>query len=405
MSLEFGTKVFEKAKELTSQGIDANQSAKVLFDMDDAGYNYGIGIVLDEKGNPMATSATLLEYARKEVDGSGEGNYYNSNKQLGKLKEAVLSWQKVPQKHWDNFKLALPSDAGTGAVQTAIDLSLILNPQIKKLGIEEFGWPAYKAMAKNCRIGVQEYPADAVIKGEDTLSLYQAGPMNTTGFVTGPKVKQARAQAAAGKNYMLVLDRAYSGFEFASELSKIGYDKVMEKSYELQLAPFIEAGVKFSIAISPTKCFLSFALRPCGLLLVYCPDKKDDKQLQTSLNLVIRARGSSFEHAITRAFVKAMINDRSKLEAEHKGALERVAKAESIWRKFVKGTPIEYLYSPEYAGLFRNPKAKENAQVQLYNDHIYPVFAESRCRQNVTGIPSDEKVAAGHVKAFAEQCY
>ena len=405
MSVEFGTKVYEKAKELASQGIDANQSAKVLFDMDDAGYNYGIGIVLDDKGNPMATSSTLLEYTLKEVQNSTEGNYYNSNKQLGKLKEAVLSWQRIPEKYWDNFKLALPSDAGTGAVQTAVGLSLVLNPQIKKLGVEELGWPAYKAIAKNFRIGVGEFPADGVIDGEDMLSLYQAGPMNTTGYVTGLKVKQARAKAAAGKNYSLVLDRAYSGFEFASELAEIGYDKVMQKSYELQLAPFIEAGVKFSIAISPTKCFVSFALRPCGLLLVYCPDKKDEKQLQTSLNLAIRARGSSFEHAITRAFVKAMVNDRARLEAEHQAALERVATAESIWRKFVKGTAIEYLYTPEYAGLFRNPKAKEGAQVQIYNAHIYPVFADSRCRQNVTGIPSDEKVAAGHVKAFAEHCY
>ncbi len=123
------------------------------------------------------------------------------------------------------------------------------------------------------------------------------------------------------------------------------------------------------------------------------------------LNTTIRARGSSFEHPATRAFVKAMINDLASLEAEHQVALERIAKAEVTWRELVQGTPIEYLYSEQYAGLFRNPQAREDAAVHIYNKHIYPVFANQRCRQNVTGIPDDEQLAQQHVKVFAEQCY
>ena len=405
MSCKFGRSVYEKAKKLAEQGIDANQTVKILFDTDDDGYNYGIGIVLDGQGKPMPTSTTLLEYIRTEIDNSQAGSYMNSNKLLARLKETVLSWQRIPQKYWDNFKLVLPSDAGTGAVKTAVELSLMLNSNLNRIGLEELGWPAHKAIAKTCRVGFEEFPAEDVITGEDLLALYQVGPMNTTGFVSGPEVKKARAKAAASRDYSIVLDRAYSGFEFAGMLTDSSYDDIMKKSYELQLAPFIEAGAKFSIAISPTKCFVSFALRPCGMLLVYSPDDKDEKQLRNALNLVIRARGSAFEHPATRGFVKAMINDISRLEAEHEVALKRVAQAEALWRRFVKGTPIEYLYSNEYAGLFRNPKAKDEAAIYLYDEHIYPVFANGRCRQNVTGIPDDGKIAERHVKAFAEQCY
>lgn len=123
------------------------------------------------------------------------------------------------------------------------------------------------------------------------------------------------------------------------------------------------------------------------------------------LNTTIRARGSAFEHPVSRAFAKAMTTDRARLEAEHLVALVRVAEAEAMWRKLVQGTPIEYLYSDRYAGLFRNPMARDDAPIAVYNEHIYPVFANQRCRQNVTGIPQDEHLARKHVRVFAEQCY
>ena len=100
-----------------------------------------------------------------------------------------------------------------------------------------------------------------------------------------------------------------------------------------------------------------------------------------------------------------MSKDLARLEAEHQAALERVAEAEAMWRKLVQGTAIEYLYADNYAGLFRNPQAREDAPMYIYNEHIYPVLANERCRQNVTGIPYDEKLTQKHVKVFAEQCY
>ena len=100
-----------------------------------------------------------------------------------------------------------------------------------------------------------------------------------------------------------------------------------------------------------------------------------------------------------------MVQDAGRLEAEHAGAMARVAAAEGLWRSLVEGTPMEYLYSDAYAGLFRNPRAREGAAERIYGQHLYPVFSGDRCRQNVTGIPEDEALARKHVAAFAEECY
>ena len=67
-------------------------------------------------------------------------------------------------------------------------------------------------------------------------------------------------------------------------------------SYDVQIAPFIEHGVTFCLALSPSKAFVSFALRPGGMLLLFCPDTSRTHELTNLLNTTIRARGSSFEH-------------------------------------------------------------------------------------------------------------
>lgn len=406
MDLQFGKSVYEQANKLREQGKDANQTAKVLCDQDPQGHNYGIGIVLDGNGQPAITSATLLEYAFAELQQhSQRGTYMNSNTRLAQLKQAVLQWQRIPEKFGDQFLLAIPSDAGTGAVKTGLEIALMLDDGVQAVGIEELGWPAYKAMAKTERIGCQEFPLNSVISGEGILPLYQSGPMNTVGFVASKEAVEARAKSAAANNSFVILDRAYAGFEYARLLGTRSYDEVMRMSYEAHIQPFIDQGVPFALAIGPTKAFVSFALRPCGLLLLFCPDVSRKPEMTSLLNTAMRARGSAFEHPMTRAFGKAMIQDRARLEAEHQAALERLAKAEALWRKLVQGTPMEYLYADNYAGLFRNPKAREGAEIAIYNEHIYPVFASQRCRQNVTGIPDDEELARKHVKVFAEQCY
>lgn len=405
MGLEFGTSVYEKARKLQEQGRDVNQTAKILFDQDPDGHNYGIGIVLDGKGQPAVTSSTLLEYARVELENSTKGTYMNSNKILEELKVATLQWQRIPERYWGQFKLALPSDAGTGAVRSAMDVAGILNPALSTLGVEELGWPAYKAMARSARLAFQEFASAEAIGGEGILPLYQAGPMNTSGLVQSKEQIQLRAKAAAESDSFVILDRAYPGFEFARLLETQSYDDIMRLSCETQIQPFIEAGVPFALAIGPTKAFVTFALRPCGLLLIFCPDASASQSMTTAINTTIRARGSAFEHPITRGFAKAMVKDRAKLEAEHQQTLERLSHAESTWRELVKGTAIEYLYAENYAGLFRNPPAQENSAAAIYNEHIYPVFSNGRCRQNVTGIPDDLELAKKHVAVFAEQCY
>jgi aspartate/tyrosine/aromatic aminotransferase len=328
----------------------------------------------------------------------------NSAKIMNDLKIAALKWQRIPEQYWGQFKLAMPSDAGTGAVKTAIEIGLMLDPDLSTLGIEALGWPAYKAIARVSRVGWQEYDDD-LIGGADVLPVYQAGPMNTTGLVREKAVIEARAKSAADNGTFLILDRAYSGFDFARQLATTSYDDVMRMSYKLQVAPFIEQGVSFAMAISPTKAFETFALRPAGMLLVFVPDPAQDKEMTALVNTTIRARGSAFEHPITRAFAKVMTQDLVRLEAEHQTALTRLAEAELAWKELVQGTAIEYLYADNYAGLFRNPQARPDAAVHIYNEHIYPVFAQERCRQNITGIPSDQALAQKHVRVFAEQCY
>ena len=405
MDLSFGQAVHEKAIKLGAEGKDANQIAKIVCDQDPEGYNYGIGIMLDGSGQPMQSSPTLLEYTQAELEHSQYGNYMSSTALMADLKATVLRWQRIPETYWDHFTLALPSDAGTGAVRSAIEIALLLNPDLNTLGIEEQGWPAYRSIATVVRTGYKEFGGDGIMAEDGLLPLYQAGPMNPTGQVRRPDVIAARARTAAEHHAFVVLDRAYSGFECAGLLATQSYDEVMRMSYEQQIRPFLEHGVPFALALSPTKSFVSFALRPCGLLLLFSPDRSQEQELTRIVNIVLRARGSGFEHPITRAFVKALVNDSGRLEAEHQTALARVAEVEALWRKLAQGTSIAYQFSDEYAGLFRNPNAREDAPAHIYNEHLYPVFANNRCRQNVTGIPDDEDIAGKHVAVFAEYCY
>lgn len=401
----FGDSVIAEADKLRASGLDANQIAGILCKKDPQGKNYGIGILLGSDGKPLPTSPTLLEYVEREVQESGAGNYFNSDLLKKEILEATLRWQGVPEAFWPNFQLLLPSDAGTGAVQTAIQVALLLKNTFQTLAVEELGWPAYKTIAAAARLSFQEYKTNGLAEGGGALPLYQAGPMNTTGRVPSLDVVKARAASAKTSGLPVVLDRAYSGFECARKLARSTYADLMKESFRNQVQPFMDAGVPFALAISPTKAFVTFSLRPCGLLLVFHPDKSQLQALGPKLSGLLRARGSSFEHPITRAFVKAMVKDRARLEAEHAAALARTAQAERAWQSYVKGTAIESLFSDSYAGLFRNPLASPQAAQELYGAHIYPVFAEGRCRLNVTGLPADPAQAASLAAVVAKCCH
>jgi aspartate/tyrosine/aromatic aminotransferase len=404
MNYEFGVSVQKEAERLLASGKDVNQVAAFLCDKDPQGCNYGVGIVLLGDGKPMPTSPTLLEYVIAEAQSSRAGRYMNSAKLMPAVKESVLRWQRIPEKYWDQFHLALPSDAGTGAVQMAVQTALALGPQLTELHVEELGWPAYKAIAASSRLGFREAPKDSTVADEKALPIYQAGPMNTTGQVGDMELVKARAAFTGERKRMVVLDRAYSGFEFARLVEQESYDQIMKMSYEGQVAPFLEAAAPALIALSPTKAFASFALRPCGMLLAFCPDAALGDKIAATLNSVMRARGSSFEHPVTRAFAKAMASDRLRLESDHEAVLRRLAEAERLWREHARGTRIEHLFSDSYAGLFRNTSTAEGAEVRVYERHLYPVFGRGRCRLNVTGIPADSRRAAEQVAVFAENC-
>ena len=402
---EFAESVRKRAQALAAEGKDANQIAKILCDADAAGHNYGIGIVLDSDGRAMTSSETILKYTLREIEDSGRGNYQSSAAILADLKTAVLKWQRIPQHLWDRFLLILPSDAGTGAVKSAVDLVLKLNQKVTSIGVEELGWPAYSAIARSCRIECQEFPTDCIIEDDAVLPLYQAGPMNTTGRVTADSILRQRAQSAASKSRPVILDRAYPGFEFSGRLEVEGYDAVMRMSYQRQIAPFIGQENPLLIAVSPTKCFRSFALRPAGMLLAYIPDEATRNEVSTLAAVLMRARGCSFEHPITRAFAKALVSDLPALEREHAQVLRRLAQTEHLWASLTRNTPIENLFSESYSGLFRNPLACQDSEITLYGQHIYPVFTAGRCRINITGLPGDEELQRRHIGAFARTCF
>ncbi|AWT58906.1 MAG: hypothetical protein DF168_00078 [Candidatus Moanabacter tarae] len=403
--MKFGESVRKRALSLTAEGRDANQIAKILCDTDAVGHNYGIGIVLDADGRAMTSSETILKYTLEEIEDSRRGNYQSSTAIIDDLKTAVLKWQRIPEALWGQFLLFLPSDAGTGAVKSAVDLALRLNNKVISIGVEELGWPAYSAIAQSCRIGCQKFPTDCVIESDEILPIYQAGPMNTTGRVTAASVLRERATAAAARSCPVILDRAYPGFEFSGRLEAKGYDAVMKMSYQRQIAPFVGTQTPFLIAISPTKCFRSFALRPAGMLLAYIPDEATRGEISTLAAVLMRARGCSFEHPVTRAFAKALVSDLPALEREHTQVLNRLAKTEGLWASLTRNTPIEHLFSESYSGLFRNPRCHQDSDIVLYGQHIYPVFTDGRCRINVTGLPGAEELQREHIGVFARTCF
>ena len=281
-------------------------------------------------------------------------------------------------------------------------MALQLYPGLRAIGVEELSWPAYKAIARISRISCREFPIGDVMDAPDLLRVYQAGPMNTTGSVQSRETMDNRAAAAKGRP--VLLDRAYSGFEYARLLDSRGYDAIMAMSYDDQIRPFIENDVPFWVSVSPTKSFGTFALRPCGMLLLHDPDSSRAEEIAALANTVTRARGSSFEHPVTRAFVSALVHDLGRLEREHADILRRVAAAEDAWKDSSAGTPLAELFTDGYAGLFRNPRVGDEAQAAIYGAHLYPVFTPGRCRLNVTGLPEDEDVAGEHVAVFAGFC-
>ena len=402
MTSSYGAEVQRSAEALGAQGKDANQIAKIVCDRDPDGYNYGIGIVVDGRGRAWPTSETLLNHARVEIGNSLFGEYMSTASLSASLKEAVLRWQRIPEEYWDRFSLLIPSDAGTGAVKTAVEMALQLYPDLQAIGVELLSWPAYKAIARMSRISCREFPIGEVMDGQDLLRIYQAGPMNTTGRVPSWETMDGRAAAAQGRP--VLLDRAYPGFEYARTLETSGYDTIMTRSYNDQIRPFIEHDVPFWVTVSPTKAFGTFALRPCGLLLVHTPVPSRSKETALLANTVTRARGSSFEHPVTRAFVSALVHDLEVLELEHAAILRRVATAEHTWKEKSAGTTLAELFTDSYAGLFRNPRVGGEAQAAIYGAHLYPVFTQGRCRLNITGLPDNGEVARDHVAVFARYC-
>ncbi len=131
----FGDEVIAEAERLREIGLDANQIAANLCKRDPQGKNYGIGILVGGNGKPLPTSPTLLEYVQRELQESGNGSYMSSDAFKKELIEAVMGWQGVPESLWPHFDLLLPSDAGTGAVQTGVQAATLLKEGISAIAV------------------------------------------------------------------------------------------------------------------------------------------------------------------------------------------------------------------------------------------------------------------------------
>jgi aspartate/tyrosine/aromatic aminotransferase len=395
--------VASRANELRDGGADVNQVADILARADRHAANYGIGIILDGFGRPMPTSPELVAQTLRASNDGIEASYLSSKPLQAELLQQVLSWQRIPESYWQDFLLVTPSDAGTGAVNTAVQLYLMMNEQISALAVEELSWPVYQSIAASNRVGFASYALQAEdILRPTAITIMQAGPHNSTGYICSSDIIQTRADAAARKGLPIILDRAYPGFENAEVLQNQGYDAVMQRSSDHYLLPFLQSGCSVSIALSPTKAFRSFALRPCGLTLVYEPDANKRKLLESAMITVNRSRGSAFEHPATRGFIRGLVENRSVLELEHGETLQRLAQAQKLWKELLQGHPLAEAFTSQYAGMFRNLFAIDGCEEAFYEAHIYPVIAGNRCRINVTGIPQDEAKAQGHIDVFAK---
>ena len=399
---QFSSKaVAARAQALRDGGADVNQVADLLARADSQAANYGIGIILDGHGRPMPTSPELMAQTMRAAEEGAAATYLSSKPLYAELLQQVLRWQRIPKQYWDNFLLVTPSDAGTGAVNTAVQMFLMMNSKISALAVEELSWPVYQSIAASNRIGFDAYALqDEAVATPNWLTVMQAAPHNSTGYVCPPEIIRARAENCAESGRPIILDRAYPGFEHAGMLASQGYDAVMQRSCDHYILPFLQANCSFALAISPTKAFRSFTLRPCGLTLVYEPRDSKRKQLAGAMNTITRGRGSAFEHPASRAFIRSLVENRSVLELEHGQTLQRLAHAQGLWQKLLQGHPLAAAFSPQYAGMFRNLLASQGCEEAFYRAHIYPVLAGNRCRINVSGIPLDEEQAQAHIDVF-----
>lgn len=396
-----GKYFLQRAHSFREDGADVNQVANLLVAEDSQAADYGIGVILDGHGRPMPTSPELMAQTLRAVEQGVDGTYLSSKSSHAQLLEAVVSWQRIPYRYWSDFVLVTPSDAGTGAVNTAVALYQMLNPKIGSLAVEERSWPVYQTIAAANRLDFSTYDLmnPAPLKRK-TLTVTQAAPHNSTGYICSKALVEARAAAAAKEGQPIILDRAYPGFEQADLLSTQGYDSVMRRSCEHYLLPYMRAGCSFAIALSPTKAFRSFALRPCGFTLVYEPDPRKRAKLISAMTVINRSRGSAFEHPASRALVYSFIARREILEDEHAQSMQRLADSQKLWQKLLRDHPLSNAFSSQYAGMFRNLAGIENFELAFYEAHMFPVIAGDRCRINVTGIPIDETLAQSHLDVF-----
>lgn len=389
-------------ERLRRAGLDPNQIAEILWQRDPIGFNYGVGVVLNGDGRPMATPPEIVDAVIRETLESQLAVYRTlSNDDRERLKEAVLDWQGCPAALRSRFEIAVISDSGTGALQTGLQLEALMNGQAERTAIRPRGWPAYRALAASAQLSFDDGENALARLDRRTIVVHQAGPHNTSGAVESAMDLREAARRIGAAGASLVLDRAYPAFEHAGRVASEGLAAVSQRSFEEQVLPFVDEGIPFSLALSPTKAFRTFALRPAGFLLIHTPDHQTRDRVRAALPGLVRARGASSSHPATRALV-ALLMDRSlALARAHEESLARTARAEAAWRTLCRGTALEPLFGPGSGGLFRNILMDAQRQPRVYDAHVYPVFFEDRCRINITGLPEDLEMARSHVALFA----
>jgi len=394
-SEERAKKSLALAVKLQKNGIDYNQVASQVAASDPGSANYGIGLMMGGDGRPLPENRLMLE-ALKDLAVPGPSAYRSVTNLMPIVKEKLLMWLCVPDKYWEDFILACPSDGGTGAVQAGLQ-ALLMVSNLRSINVSQKGWPAYRAMAAVSRVQFCEREYEHIPLSH-SLPIAQLGPHNQTGLLP-TKTMKCLAEHCARNGLVCLCDMAYPGFSISPD----GHNDVMPETFRVFMEPFLKNNVPTAFAVGFTKRFRLFATRPFGALLVYAPRSRNVRNnLQQAINQVMRARGASFSNAANMALLNVLIKDFSGFVESGQMSLQRLNHVEERWRKMTIGTSLKPYFGDDYGGLFRLLPARHEAAKQLYGRGIVPVISKGFFRINITGLPDDDEAAEFHVRSFAD---
>lgn len=355
---------------LIADGKDANQRAGIMAGIISGSVNLGIGIMI-KNGKPIAAPASFYQ----PLSSINSGKYVAlSDDDRNKLKEFFLEWQGVPKRLWDKFSFGLPTaGGGTSALNLALIAQRLISPF--SLEVEEGTWAVHNGLA-------DLYSDYEAIK---TAFMPQLGAFNPTG-------ERDRDIESLSNNYDVIIgDRAYPGFERSVDFycGKLTVDELMKESYDEFIDPILKDST--SLVLSFTKAFSGFDPRFPGGVLVFSETKKGQIKMQATLKKAERLSGAGFLSSSSQLLVNLVTETPGILLNQFENNLSALGESEILWQKATAETDLEYLFSSNYAGLFRQFKfsGKEEDIKKLFDAGIVVVINNDTIRINIMGATAE----------------